>query len=60
MELLLPTSGKNFLITMFELQEIVRQRESKQFAEILNRLREDNHIADEIPKLKERCISENL
>ena len=60
MELLLPTSGKNFLITMFELQEIVRQRESKQFAEILNRLREGNHITDEIPKLKERCISENL
>lgn len=28
---------------MFELQEIMRQRESKQFAEILNRLREGNH-----------------
>ena len=29
---------------MFELNEIMRQRESKIFAEILNRLREGNHI----------------
>ena len=47
------------LFTMFELQEIMRQRESKQFAEILNRLREGNHTTDDIAKLKERCISEN-
>ena len=29
---------------MFELEEIMRQRESKVFAEILNRLREGKHI----------------
>ena len=28
---------------MFELDEIMRQRESKMFAEIINRLREGNH-----------------
>ena len=37
----------------------LRQRESKSFAEILNRLREDNHTPEDITKLKERCISEN-
>ena len=29
---------------MFELKQIVRQRESKQFAEMLNRLKEGNLI----------------
>ena len=29
--------------TMFELDEIMRQRESREFAQILNRLREGNH-----------------
>ena len=47
------------LFTMFELDEIMRQRESKEFAQILNRLREGNHTPDDIVKLKERCISEN-
>ena len=47
------------LFTMFELDEIMRQRESKAFAEILNRLREGNHTPKDITKLKERCISEN-
>lgn len=32
-------SGKSFS-KMFELKQIVRQRESKQFAEMLNRLKE--------------------
>ena len=44
---------------MFELDEIMRQRESKEFAQILNRLREGNHTPGDIVKLKERCISEN-
>ena len=44
---------------MFELQEIMRQRESKVFAEILNRLREGKHTKDDILKLKERLIKEN-
>ena len=45
--------------TMFELKEIMRQKDSKVFAEILNRLREGNHTADDILKIKERLIVEN-
>ena len=41
---------------MFELDEIMRQRESKMFSEILTRLREGNHTASDLQKLKERCI----
>ena len=44
---------------MFELQEIMRQKESKIFAQILNRLREGKHTNDDIMKLKERLIVEN-
>ena len=33
--------------TMFELDEITRQRESKAFAETLNRLREGNHTPND-------------
>ena len=44
---------------MFELKEIMRQKESKIFAEILNRLREGKHTNEDIMKLKERLIVEN-
>ena len=44
---------------MFELKEIMRQKESKVFAEILNRLREGNHTVDDILTIKERLIEEN-
>ena len=44
---------------MFELKEIMRQKDSKVFAEILNRLREGNHTAADILKIKERLIVEN-
>jgi hypothetical protein len=44
---------------MFELEEIMRQRESKVFAEILNRLREGKHTNADILKLKERLIKQN-
>ena len=44
---------------MFELHEIMRQRESKVFAENLNRLREGIHMTDDILKLKERMFDEN-
>ena len=37
----------------------MRQRESKVFAEILNRLREGNHTKDDVVKLKERIFDEN-
>jgi len=43
---------------MSELHEIMRERESKVFAEILNRLREGNHTIDDIMKLKERIFDE--
>lgn len=35
----------------------MRQRESKDFAELLNRLREENHTKQDIQKLKQRIIS---
>ncbi|PFX15510.1 ATP-dependent DNA helicase PIF1 [Stylophora pistillata] len=41
---------------MFELHEIMRQRESKMFAQLLNRLREGKHTCQDIMKLKERLI----
>jgi hypothetical protein len=44
---------------MFELDEIMRQRESKMFAEILNRLREGKHTTTDLQKLKERCVQES-
>ena len=44
---------------MFELDEIMRQRESKMFAEILNRLREGNHTPSDLHKLRERCVKES-
>ena len=43
---------------LFELDEIMRQRESKMFAEILNRLREGNRTPSDLQKLKERCVEE--
>ena len=47
------------LFTMFELTEIMKQRESKQFAELLNRLREGKHSKEDILKLKERLIQQS-
>ena len=44
---------------MFELDEILRQRESKMLAEILNRLRKRNHTPIDLQKLKERCVEES-
>ena len=44
---------------MYELEEIMRQRESKMFAEILNRLREGKHNQNDILKIKERIIQQN-
>ena len=44
------------LFKMFELHKILRQRESKQFAETLNRLREGNHSKEDILKFNERIL----
>ena len=38
------------LFKMFELKQIMRRRESKDFAELLNRLREGNHTKQDIQK----------
>ena len=42
---------------MFELKQIMRQRESKTFAEMLNRLREGNQTEEDQIKFKERIIN---
>ena len=44
---------------MYELCQIMRQRESRLFAEILNRLREGKHTEEDIRILKQRLICEN-
>ena len=41
---------------MFELKEIMRQRESTQFAELLNRLREGKQTNEDIRILKQRIL----
>ena len=38
----------------------MRQRESKQFAEMLNRLREGNHSKEDITKFKERLLQSSI
>ena len=56
--ILAPNLWKSYF-RMFELDEIMRQRESKEFAEILNRLREGKHTSSDLKKLKERCVEES-
>ena len=43
--------------TLFELTEIMRQKDDKQFAELLNRLREGMHSEDDIAILKQRILN---
>ena len=45
--ILAPNLWKKYF-RMFELDEIMRQRESKMFAEILNRLREGKHTCSDL------------
>jgi hypothetical protein len=40
---------------MFELDEIMRQKDDKHFAEILNRLRVGKHTTKDIAELKKKC-----
>ena len=42
---------------MFELSEVMRQREDKDFAEILNRIREGKHTEADIDVLKKRILN---
>ena len=55
--ILVPNLWKKYF-KMFELDEIMRQRESKMFAEILNQLREGKQTKDDIMKIKERCTDD--
>ena len=57
--ILAPNLWKRYF-RMFELDEIMRQRESKVFAEILNRLREGKHTSTDLQKLKQRCVKESV
>ena len=41
---------------MYELTQIMRQKEDKKYAKLLNRLREGNHTKDDIAVLKTRII----
>lgn len=47
------------LFHMFELKQIMRQADSKAFAELLNRLREGHHTKEDIQILKDRTIERN-
>ena len=42
--------------TLFELTEIMRQKDDKQFAELLNRLREGSQTQNDIAVLKQRLL----
>jgi hypothetical protein len=42
---------------MFELSEVMRQREDKEFTEILNRIREGHHTEADIEVLKKRILN---
>ncbi|XP_062597515.1 uncharacterized protein LOC134258932 [Saccostrea cucullata] len=44
---------------MYHLQQIMRQKESKEFAAILNRIRECKHTTEDINILKERKIEKD-
>lgn len=47
-----------FLLQVFgNYMKIMRQQESKQFAEMLNRLREGNQSNEDIMKFKERILT---
>ena len=41
---------------MIELHEIMRQKDDKQFAETLNRIRTSNHTDDDVQLIKSREI----
>ena len=55
----LATNLWNSYFTLYELTEIMRQKDDKLYAELLSRLREGNQSQDDIEKLKSRIIDEN-
>ena len=42
--------------TLFELTEIMRQKDDREFAELLNRLREGKHSEDDVAILEQRLL----
>ena len=48
----LATNSWNDLFTLFELTDIMRQKDDRPFAELLNRLREGKHSKNDIECLK--------
>ena len=44
-------------LTLFELTEIMRQNDDKEFAQLLNHLREGNHSENDISILKQRLLN---
>ena len=55
----LATNLWNSYFTLYELTEIMRQKDDKLYAQLLSRLREGNQSQDDIEKLKSRIIDEN-
>ena len=55
----LATNLWNSYFTLYELTEIMRQKDDKVYAELLSRLREGIHSQDDIEKLKSRIIDES-
>ena len=49
--------ASNIYFTLFELTEIMRQKGDKEFAKLLNRLREGKHSKDDIALLKQRFLN---
>jgi hypothetical protein len=47
------------LFSFYELTQIMRQKNDRMFAELLNRLREGNHTQSDILCLRERIVNEN-
>ena len=43
--------------TLFELTEIMRQKDDKEFAQLANRLREEKHSEDDITIMKQRLVN---
>jgi len=46
--------------SLFELTEIMRQKDDKEFAQLLDRLREGNHSENDISILKQRLLNVSL
>ena len=48
------------LFTIFELDQIMRQKDDIYFAQLLNRLREGNHTESDLASLREKILPDNV